>query len=120
MKISKYIIPILVVVFLSGGYLLRPAFTKPTTDVAFTKTGGEELTCIVDGLKCKGTANFFTRLFVNTPGIISIVTFATEHKAVIKYNPGVITPEGIQLVIEQAIPLNDGTSRQVFTLLSMD
>ena len=120
MKIPNYAIPILVVIFLFGGYLLRPAFTKPTTDIAFSDDKGEELTCIVQGLKCKGTANFFTKQFLQTPGILSIVTFASEHKAVFTYDSGIITPEQIAAVIEREITFKDGSSKQVFTLLKME
>ena len=119
MNVPKYAIPIIVIVFLFGGYLLRPAFTQPTTEMSLGEASGKQLVCEVDGLKCKGTANFFTMLFANTPGILSITTYATEHKAVFTYDPSLITPEAIRDIIEQEIPLRDGSSRQVFSVLSM-
>ena len=120
MKISKYIMPILVVAALFSGYFLRTAFTQPTTSVSFIDSKVEaKIVCIVDGVKCKGTANFFTKMMSALPGIVSIETFATEHKVIISYDPQSLDRDDIKSAIEQLIPLRDGTSRQVFTCLSM-
>ena len=119
MKLPRYIIPILVVVTLFSGYYLRAAFTQPSTSVSFVQSEGKTVTCIVDGVKCKGTANFFTKLYSEVSGIISIETYAADHKAVITYDPESITPEDIKAVMEQQIPMRDGTQRQVFTCVSM-
>lgn len=118
MKISVWIIPVLVVGSLYGGYLLRTTMTLPTTAVGTAQTDGAKLECIVQGVKCKGTAAFFTSLYDSVPGIHAIETFATEHKAVFTYDPAVISPEQIENVMEQPVLLNDGTTVQVFELLS--
>ncbi len=119
MNIPKYIIPVLAVAAILGGYFLRLEFTQPSTSVAFAQTEGEKLVCIVEGVKCQGTANFFTMLYKGVPGISGIETYASEHKAVINYDPSLITPEEIRAVMEQEIPLRDGSRRQVFRCLSM-
>ncbi len=82
--------------------------------------GGKTLTCTVDGLKCKGTASFFTGLYENTAGITAIETFATEHRAVFTYDPTVISADSIRRIMEAPIPLRDGTSRQVFTCTALE
>jgi hypothetical protein len=120
MKIPRIIIPVLVIVALFGGYALRKAFTQPTTDIAFSRAGDHTLSCTVDGLKCKGTANFFTKLYEQTPGVASITTYATEHRAVFKYDPAVITPDSIRAIMEAPIPMRDGTARQVFACQTMN
>ncbi len=120
MKVPKLIIPFLVLITLVGGYYLRFAFTLPTTSVDFQNSGEAKLTCIVQGLKCKGTASFFTRLYNNAPGISSIETYASEHKAVFTYNPFEITPDEIRAIMEQLMLLQDGSSRQVFWCKSME
>ena len=122
MRISRYILPLLVIAAISGGYLLRTVFTQPTTSVAMAgaATGGKTLTCTVDGLKCKGTASFFTGLYENTAGITAIETFATEHRAVFTYDPAVISADSIRRIMEAPIPLRDGTSRQVFTCAALE
>ncbi len=114
MKIPRIALPVLVAAALFGGYFLRSAFTQPTAQASFVPGGSAELVCTVDGLKCKGTSNFFLKLYEGAPGISSIETFATEHKAVFRYDPAVITPERIQEIMEAAVPLRDGSHLQVF------
>lgn len=122
MKVPKIVVPVLVVVMLAGGYVLRHAFTQPTTSTAFDSSAEAEATlvCVVEGLKCRGTAAFFTKLFENTTGIVSLETFASEHRAVFTYDPSVIDSDQIRAVIEQKVPLRDGTSSQVFRCISIE
>ncbi|MDP8228908.1 MAG: heavy-metal-associated domain-containing protein [Candidatus Electryoneaceae bacterium] len=124
MTVPKWIIPILVTISLIGGYHFRLAFTQPTTSVVLssqdaTATEGVKMVCTVQGLKCQGTARFFTSLFNDIPGINSIETYGSEHQAVLNYDPNVITPDEIKAIIEQTIQLRNGSSRQVFQCLSM-
>lgn len=120
MNVTKYIVPILVIVALFGGYGLRTAFTQPTTNVTLNAGEGAKLDCVVDGVRCKGTAGFFTTLYKDVPGIIGIETFATERRAIFTYDPAVITPDQIKSIMEAPIPLRDGRVVQVFTCLSME
>ena len=126
MNIPKYIIPILVIATLFGEYFLRHVFTHPTTSTVFesaqsgvTQSEGETLTCTVQGVKCKGTAYFFTKLYSDIAGISAIETVASEHKAIFTYNPKIISPDEIRAIMEKQIRLNNGTTRQVFTCLEM-
>ncbi|MBU0518466.1 hypothetical protein KKA00_00040 [bacterium] len=114
MKISKYLLPVLVIFTLFGGYALRHAFTKPTTQVTFEGNGTETTTYVVEGLKCKGTANYFTSLYKDKAGISSIETFATEHLAVFTYDSEIITADDIQAIMDASLPMKDGSHRQVF------
>ncbi len=120
MKLPKITIPLLAVIAIISGYNLRYVFTQPTSSVNFQNGEGKTVVCIVEGLKCKGTAKFFTRLYSEIPGIISIETFASEHKAVITFDTNEITDEGVRAIMEHPIQLRDGTSRQVFKCLSME
>lgn len=120
MQIPRLVIPILVVLSLLGGYSLRTVFTQPTTTVAFDKASGTTSTFIVEGLKCKGTAVFFSSLYDSIPGINGIETFATEHKAIIGYNPDIITGDSIRAIMEQQILFEDGSRAQVFKCLSIE
>jgi hypothetical protein len=120
MRISKSILPILVVVFLLGGYALRLSFTQPTTAATMGGEGGATLTCIVDGVKCKGTAAYFSSLFNGVPGIAGIETYATEHRAVFNYDPAIITPEQIRARIDTPIAIDDSTTVEFFKCLSME
>jgi hypothetical protein len=120
MKIPKLLLPVLVVFAIFGGYLLRAAFTNPSTSVEFQGNAVAKLDCVVDGIRCQGTAGFFSSLYEMEPGIASIVTFATEHRAVIEYDPAITSPKRIKEVMEAPIPLRDGTTRQVFDCISMN
>jgi hypothetical protein len=123
MRLPAFIIPLLVVAALYGGYNMRLLFTQPTTNATYNaddNTAGAKNTFVVDGIRCKGTAAFFSSLYDSIPGIIRIETFATEHKAIITYDPDVITRDSIRSVMEQEIPFNDGTSGQVFKCLSVE
>jgi len=120
MRIPHTIIPVLVLVALIGGYSLRTTFTQPTTNRAYDQTSGSTATFIVDGVKCKGTATFFTSLYDSVPGIIRIETFATEHKAIFTYDSKMISRDSIRTIMEAPIPYDDGTSGQVFKCLSVE
>ncbi len=120
MNIPKYIIPVLVILTLFGGFYLRNAFTQPTTIATFSASEGTRLVCVVEGVKCKGTASFFTMLYEDVPGISGIETYASDHRVVFTYDPSVITADRIRAIMEAPIPLNDGTHAQVFKCLSME
>jgi hypothetical protein len=120
MRIPHTVIPVLVIAALAGGYFLRTAFTQPTTNVAYDKKAGVTATFIVDGVKCKGTATFFSSLYDSVPGIIGIETFATEHKAIFTFDPQLITRDSIRAIMEAPLPFDDGTSSQVFRCLSVE
>lgn len=120
MRLSPWILPLLVSIALAGGYGLRTAFTQPTTLTGVQGIDGTTCTAIVDGLKCKGTAEYFSSLYDRTSGVISIETFASEHKAVITYDPDLITRDSIKAIMEQTMTFDDGTTGRVFTCRSIE
>lgn len=120
MRIPRLLIPTIVIASLFGGYFLRSAFTQPTTTTTYDQASGAKVTFIVDGVKCKGTAAFFTSLYDSIPGVIGIETFATEHKAIFTYDPDKITRDSIRAIMEAPIPFDDGTSEQIFKCLSVE
>ena len=120
MPVSRLTIPILVIVALFGGYFLRLAFTQPTTLATYGQAEGEKATFVVDGVKCKGTAAYFTSMYENVPGVIAIETFATEHKAIFTYDASVINRDSIIAIMEAPVQFEDGTSAQIFKCLSVE
>ncbi len=56
---------------------------------------------------------------LNTPGILTIETFATERTAVFTFNPEMITRDRIRAIMETPVPVRDGTTIQVFRCLSV-
>jgi hypothetical protein len=101
---------VLVVTALLAGYFSRLVFTQPSTRVTYEPGPGREAVFVVEGLRCKGTAMYLTSLY----DIRSIVTYASERKAVFTYDPAQSSPQRIRAVMEAPMPLDDGTTRQVF------
>ncbi len=120
MRIPGFVIPILIAIALAGGYFLRSAFTQPTTSVIHSDRSGTMSVFIVEGLKCQGTASFFSSLYDSIPGIYGITTYATEHKAVFNYEPEKLSTDSIRAVMEATIFFDDGTSGQFFKCLSVE
>jgi hypothetical protein len=119
MRLPRLLIPILVAVALAGGYTLRIAFTQPTLTKVFADRPGETATFVVDGIRCWGTARFFTSLYEDTPGIFGIQAYASERKAVFTFDPTAISRDRIRAIMEAPIPFDDGTTSQVFTCISV-
>lgn len=120
MRLPRYIFPILIIAAIFGGYFLRTAFTQPTTNTGSVIGEGATATFIVEGLKCKGTAAFFTSMYDSIPGINGIQTFATEHKAIFTYNPDKISQDSIKAIMESPILFQDGSREQVFRCISVE
>lgn len=118
-RLPGCLIATLAVLALAGGYFLRAAFTQPTSVSSFSGTGTAKAVFIVDGLKCKGTADYFTGMYKDVPGIGGIETYASENKAVFTYDPKLITGEGLRAVMEAPVKYEDGTSGQAFKARSM-
>jgi hypothetical protein len=113
-KIPRILIPLAVLLFVVGGYTLRTEFFFPTTEAAFSSTGDSMVEFTVEGLRCRGTAAFFTELFDNAPGIESITTYAANNKAVFVYDSRLITPDRIKSIFEREFRMRDGSFRSVF------
>ncbi len=120
MRLPELVLPVLVITALVSGYFLRTAFTQPTTSISLAAGQGQKLVCVVEGLRCKGTAHFFTSLYEGVDGISGIETYATEHRAVFTYDPSAITPSQIQEIMETPVPLRDGRRVRVFQCLSLE
>jgi len=118
MRVPKFVIPMLVFVALATGYGFRTSFARPTTVQTFAEGSGAKAEFIVDGVRCKGTAMFFSSLYEEVPGILRIETFAGERMAVFTYDEKVITPDRIRAIMESPIEFEDGTTSQVFRCLS--
>lgn len=114
MKIPKLTIPLTVLLFIVGGYVLQTVFFFPTTNAVFSATGDSTVEFTVEGLKCRGTAAFFTDMFKSTPGIESITTYAADHRAVFVYDSRQITPDRIKVLFEREFKMQDGSFSSVF------
>lgn len=114
LPIQRWTLPVLVGAALLAGYTLRRPFTRPTTVTEFKEGPGARAVFTVEGLRCKGTARFFTRLYAEVPGVHAITTFAGEREAVFTYDPALVTPDRLRAIMEAPIAFDDGTTQQVF------
>ena len=71
---------------------------------------------IVDGLRCRGTSNFFLGKLSDVDGLISVNTYVQEHRAVIVFDPARISVEEIRGIIEAPVRLRNGRIVQPFTV----
>jgi hypothetical protein len=120
MKIPKLALPVLVVIALFGGFFLRSAFTQPSTSISTGATGTAAVECIVDGVKCKGTASLFTSHIQGVPGISTIETFAADHKVIMTYDPTIISPGEIRARINSPVVLDESTHVALFKCVSIE
>jgi len=114
MRIPKIVIPILVITLFAGGYIFQSVFFFPTTEVTYASQGDSRVEFVVDGLKCRGTASFFTEMFNDVPGIASITTYAANHRAIFTFNSAEINPDRIKVIFEKEFRLEDGSFSSLF------
>jgi len=104
-----------------GAIVIGQTWELPTMGQEFgASAGGEQsVEMIVQGLRCRGTSNFFMQQMGEVPGIVSISTFVQEHRAEIKYDASQIDVKGIQSAIEAPVLLQDGRFVQPFEVLEV-
>ena len=120
MRVPKLALPILVVIALFGGFFLRSAFSQPSTSISTGASGSARVECVVDGVKCKGTASLFTSHIQDVPGISTIETFAADHKVIMTYDPAIITPDQIRAKIDSPVTIDDNTHVAIFRCVSIE
>lgn len=121
MKIhSSLIAPVVIVAFL-GTILIGNAWELPSMQKQISESSDQVQTVnmIVDGLRCRGTSNFFIKVVGEVPGIVSVTTYVQEHRAAIEYDPSQIDPEGIVRSVEKPIRLSDGSLVAPFKVLEI-
>jgi hypothetical protein len=120
MKIPRLTIPILVIIALFGGFFLRSTFTQPSTSITMGAIGTRSVECIVDGVKCKGTASLFTSHFKGFAGISTIETFAEDHRVVMTYDPSIVSVDDIRTKINAPVVLDESTRVALFHCISIE
>lgn len=106
MKVPRLIVPILVLVALAVGIFTRTSFTYPSSEVLLADPEGKTLERVaftVQGVKCKGTANFFAERFRGVGGVVMVTAYADEHRAIITYEPSRIGPDSLRRVFEAPV-----------------
>jgi hypothetical protein len=118
MKIPTGWLTPLVLVSFVGVILAANLWELPTQQHQFENTSEktQELQIIVDGLRCRGTSNFFLGKLSDVDGLISVNTYVQEHRAVIVFDPTRISVEEIRQIIEAPVRLRNGRTVKPFTV----
>ncbi|MBI4720573.1 MAG: cation transporter [Chitinivibrionia bacterium] len=115
MRIKPALLPPLVVVLFFAAIVAGRGWELPTMQHQFSSSShSKQVTMIVDGLRCRGTSDFFVKRLETVPGLVSVGTFVQEHRAEIAYDPDAITVQRIREIIEAPLQLEDGRMVQPF------
>lgn len=122
MKIPSGILAPLVVIIFSVVIFSGSSYELPSTQKSFSEATSPTKTVKMDveGLRCRGTANFFNGKLQGVAGIISVSTFVQDRSAKIEYDPAVTAPEKIKAIIEKPVKLKSGKVVQPFTVTKID
>ncbi len=122
MKIPSVALAPIVALFFAGAIMIANTWQLPSTEHIFTIPSGKtvKLEMIVEGVKCRGTANFFSELMSRTKGVSSVTTFVQEHRVIIEYDQTMISEEEIIATIDNPALLPDGGKVDAFFVLEVN
>jgi NapH/MauN family ferredoxin-type protein len=123
-KLLPWLVPVPVIAAIFFGVRLAEPLTLPTATAAFFEPApGQkaQVTFTVDGVKCRGTSNFFIQRASGFPGVAGVEAYAGTHRVEIVYDRGRITPEALRDSINAPVvhPTTGELIPGVFTCTSM-
>ena len=121
MKIKPILLAPLVVILFVSAILIANMWELPSMQHEFAEAKGEsqEVQVIVEGLRCRGTSNFFVSMIKDVPGILGVSTYVQEKRAVIDYDISQINLDEIKKAIESPVQLQDGRIVTPFKILEI-
>lgn len=128
MKVSRWIVPILIVLLIAVGLSAASFFAIPSVTVDFPvdEATRRELirtvVLVVDGIKCVDTARMACSTLEALPGMIRYVAYASNNRVEISFDPTRTNVEAIRAAIEG--PVYDEEFEEylfhLFTVLEID
>lgn len=128
MKVSPWVVPILIVLLIAVGLSAKGLFAIPslTVDFPVDDATGTELTrtvaFVVDGVKCVDTARRACSTLEGLPGVIRCVAYASRNRVEITFDPVRTNVEALREAIEG--PVYDEGSEEflfhLFTVMEID
>ena len=106
MKVSRWIVPILIVLLIAAGLSAAGLFAIPSVTVDFPvdEATGTELVrtveFVVDGVMCVDTASRACSTLYELPGVIRYVAYASHNRVEITFDPARTNVEAIREAIE--------------------
>ena len=128
MKVTPWIVPVLIVLLIAMGLSAAGLFAIPSLILEFPvdEPIGAELTrtvaFVVDGVRCAGTARRACSTLEALPGVIRCVAYASSSRVDITFDPTRTSVDALREAIEG--PVYDEESKaflfHVFTVLEID
>ena len=128
MKVSPWIVPILIVLLIAIGLFGAELFAIPslTVDLPVQEPMGKEsirtVGFVVDGVACVDTARTAGSTLEGLPGVIRYVAYASRSRMEITFDPARTNVEALRKAIEG--PVYDEESKEflfhLFTVLEID
>lgn len=106
-----YVIPAVIAVLTVAGVVGAGYISVPTLTHEFDpEFDGEtaEAVLIVEGVRCRGMADYLREHIEHLPGLVSMVAYAGKHRVVIEYSPRAVDVDGIIAAIEAPAKTDDG------------
>jgi copper chaperone CopZ len=113
------IIPIAIALLTLLAFATTNAYRVPTAELSFVEVRPSAVSTVefvVNGLKCRGTANMLARQIADLPGVVSLTAYARTHTALIEYDPSVTSPDEIRAAAVEPI-VHEGRVYEVFEVV---
>jgi hypothetical protein len=117
-RVPSTLLPPLVLILFLGLLAAVRGWELPTMQHQFGGNAADARSAelIVDGLRCRGTSNFFVRRLENAPGLLAVGTYVQEHRAEITFDPAKTSLKRIREIIEEPVILRDGRVVRPFSV----
>lgn len=105
MTVSKWIVPIMVVVLTAAGLGVAQLFSIPTVELDFVDTVDVPqkvavMTMIIPGVRCADAAKSAASNVEGIAGVVRFVGFASHNRVEITYDPQLTDPASLVEAIE--------------------
>jgi hypothetical protein len=117
-----FFIPLAIAAVIVLAFATTDAYRVPTAEIEFVRSAERPARVAtvefeVAGLKCRGTSNSFAQQIRDVPGVISFVSYARTHTAIVEYNPTLTNPDAIRAAFEKPM-IYEGKAYDVFKMVS--
>ncbi len=117
MKVSGWIVPILVLAAAGAGIGGARLFAAPSYSIDFATSAPagrpETARLVIRGLRCVDTARTAARQLEETPGVFRFVAYASRNEAQVTYDAAAVDPAALAEAIEGPV-FDDQTGQILF------